>query len=190
MRLKEIITHLWDSHRGALVLLAVLLVINVLLYSVIEQFMVPRVMEKESRFLKRQAEVRNILHNQASAASSPEQLYVVGSQDLSKFHQSIPPYQEFTALIEELLVLSNDAGLNIAQISYSSEMMKDSPLLKLDLNFSVSGDYADIKKFIYSLEQSIRLLAIKQINLQSKSSEAVNLRLALETYFQPGGQQT
>ena len=190
MRLKEIATHLWDSHRSALLLLAALLVLNVVMYSVIEKLVVPRVMAEESRFLKRQTEVRNVLHNQASAATSPEQLYLLGRQDLSKFHQTIPPYQEFTALIEELLVLSNDAELNIEQISYRSEMMKDSPLLKLDLNFSVSGNYADIKKFVYSLEQSVRLLAIKQISLQSESSEAVNVRLSLETYFHPGGQRS
>ncbi len=87
-------------------------------------------------------------------------------------------------------MLSGDANLNIAQISYKSEAMKGSPLLKLDLNFSVSGHYADIKKFIYSIERSIRLIAIKQISLQGESSESVSLRLSLETYFHPGGQES
>lgn len=190
MRFKDILNHLWENHRNTLVLLVALLVLNVLFYVVVEEFLTPRVVDKEQKYLKRQAEVRDILHNQASSATSPEQLYVLGSQDLSEFNQSIPPYLEFTALIEELLILSEDAGLNIAQITYNSEATENNQFLRLNLSFSVSGDYVDIKKFIYSLEQSARLLAIKQISLQSESSQAVNLRLALETYFHQGGQES
>ncbi|MDH3809715.1 MAG: type 4a pilus biogenesis protein PilO, partial [Desulfuromonadales bacterium] len=98
----------------------------------------------------------------------------------------VPEYREFTGLIEELLVLSSQSRLNITQISYASELLKKTPLLKFDLNFSVAGDYDQVKKFIYSLEQSVRLITIKQISLQSIDNEGVKLGLSLETLFRPG----
>ena len=190
MRWKELTGQLWGSHRRALLLLGVLLILNLLLYATIEQFVAPRVAEQKSHFLKRQAEVRQLLRNQGGATNTPEQAYLMAVEDLTKFRQIIPDYQEFTGLIEELLVLSNSAGLNITRIGYSSAQLKESELMKLDLKFNVAGDYDQIKRFIHSLEQSTRLIAIKQVGLQSANDEGVNLRLNLETYFRTGGRDT
>jgi type IV pilus assembly protein PilO len=190
MRLKEMLEQLWKSYRGSLILLGVLLVLNLLLFTALQQFIAPRVAEQESRFLQEQAEVRQLLHKQGATAKSPEQLYVLATQDLAKFQQAVPDYQEFTALIEELLVLSSRANLNITQISYRSEELPENLLLKFDLNFNVAGDYKQIKKFIHSLEQSVRLIAIKQISLQSADNDGVSLRLSLETFFRPGSRES
>jgi type IV pilus assembly protein PilO len=190
MRIKELLELLWKTHRGSLLLLSVLLALNVLLFAALSQFIVPKVVEEETRYLKRQAEVRQLLRNQGGNAEAPEQLYVLASQDIGKFEQSIPEYRDFTALIEELLVLSNRARLNITQISYSSENFNKGPFLKFKLNFSVAGNYEQVKKFIHSLEQSIRLISIKQISLQSVEGDAVKLGLSLETLFWPGSRES
>lgn len=189
MRWRILLEQLWKSQRGLLVLLGVLLILNLLIFAALEQFIVPKVAEQEIRFLQRQAEVRKLIHNQASTAITPEQLYLLASQDVSKFQQAVPDYQDFTSLIEELLVLSNRARLDINQISYSSEELKKSPLLKFSLNFNVVGDYGQVKQFIHSLEQSVRLITIKQISLQSADNNGVNLRLSLETFFRPGSRE-
>lgn len=190
MRWTEMLKQLWKSHRGSLILLGLLLVLNLLIFVALEQLIVPRVTEQESRFLKRQAEVRQLLHKQGGTAKTPVQLYVLASQDLSRFQQAVPDYQDFTGLIEELLVLSNRARLNINRISYGSEELKESPLLQFSLNFNVVGDYKQIKKFIHSLEQSVRLITIKQISLQSADNNSVNLRLNLETFFRQGSRES
>jgi type IV pilus assembly protein PilO len=190
MRIKELLGLLWGTHRGSLLLLGALLALNVLLFVSLGQFIVPEVFEEETRYLKRQTEVRQLLRNQGGNAETPEQLYVLASQDVSKFARSIPEYRDFTALIEELLVLSNRARLNITQISYSSEGFKKSPLLKFNLNFNVAGNYEQVKKFIHSLEQSTRLISIKQISLQSVEGDAVKLGLSLETLFWPGSRES
>jgi len=187
MRWNELAGQLWKSHRRPLLLLSVLLTLNLLLYAAQMQYLTPRVAEQESTFLKRQTEVRRLLRNQGGATNTPEQAYLAAAQDLSKFHQTIPDYQEFTGLIEELLVLSNRARLNITQIGYSSSQLKESALLKFALDFNVEGNYDQIKKFIHSLEQSTRLIAIRQIGLQGTDDKGVKLRLNLETYFRPGG---
>ena len=189
MRLKDLIEHLWSSHRSSLYLLGGLLTLNVLLLVALDQFVVPRVTAQETRFMQRQAEVRQLLHKQRGAANSPEQKYVLASQDLSRFLQAVPKYQEFTGLIEELLVLSGRAHLDISRVSYTSGKLKKSSLLQFGLNFNVAGDYEQVKKFIHSLEQSVRLITIKQISLQSVDDDGVNLRLSLETFFQPGSRE-
>lgn len=190
MRIKELLELLWGTHRGSVLLLGALLALNVLLFVALDQFIVPKVVEEETLYLKRQAEVRQLLRNQGGNAETPEQLYVLASQDISKFELAIPEYRDFTALIEEILVLSNRASLNITQIRYSSEELKKVPLLKFSLNFNVAGNYEQIKKFIHSLEQSSRLITIKQIGLQNVEGDAVQLGLSLETLFRSGGRES
>ena len=190
MHWKELAGQLWKAHRSPLLLLGILLIVNLALFAALEQFVAPRVAEQESTFLKRQAEVRQLLRTRGGATNTPEQAYLMAAQDLSKFRQAIPDYKEFTGLIEDLLVLSNSARLNITKIAYNSMQLKESELLKLELNFNVAGDYDQIKRFIHSLEQSTRLIAIKQISLQGASDKGVNLRLKLETYFRTGGRDT
>ena len=190
MRWKELTEQLWKSQRALLLLLGALLVFNLLLFLALELFLEPRVAEQKSHFLKRQAEVRQLLRNRGGAANSPEQAYFMAARDLEEFYQAIPDYQEFTGLIEELLVLSNSARLEITRIGYNSTQLKEGGLLRFELNFNVSGEYEQVKRFIHSLEQSSRLLAIKQIGLQGADDKAVSLRLNLETYFRSGGRDT
>jgi type IV pilus assembly protein PilO len=190
MRYREMLEQLWKVHRSALLFLAVLVVLNLSLFVALEKLVVPRVAEQEGLFLKQQAEIRKLLHNKGGEARNPEQLYVLASQDISRFQQAVPEYQEFTGLIEELLVLSSQAGLNITQIGYSSTELKESPLLKFSLNFNVSGSYGQVKKFIHSLEQSVRLITIKQISLQGSDDKGVSLRLSLETFFRSGSRES
>jgi type IV pilus assembly protein PilO len=182
MQLRALSEQLWKSQRRTLILLMALLVLNLLAYVVVKGLIVPGVIAQETHFLQRQAEVRQLLRNQGGA-TTPEQLYVLANQDFSKFQQAVPEYQDFTGLIEELLVLSSRARLNLTQISYHSETMKEAPFLKFNLDFNVTGDYAQLKRFIFSLEQSVRLIVIRQISLQSADDTGVNLRLGLETYF-------
>lgn len=190
MQLKVLAEQLWSHQRGLLVLLAILMAANLLLFLTLEQYIVPKVAEQETAFLQRQSEIRQLVRKQSSTATSPEQLYLLASQDISKFRQAVPEYKDFTGLIEELLILANRTKLNIAQIGYSSEEIKNSPLLKFSLSFNVVGDYEQVKDFIYSLEQSSRLITIKQIGLQGANDDGVNLRLSLETLFRAGGRET
>jgi type IV pilus assembly protein PilO len=190
MYLAEMAGQLWKSQRGMLVLVVILLIMNLVLFVAVDQVLVPRVTAQETLFLQQQAELRALRHKQGGAAGTPEQIFVLASQDASRFRQAIPDYEEFTGLIEELLVLSNRARLDITRISYAPEELKEAPLLKFNLNFNVAGDYEQIKKFIHSMEQSVRLLVIKQITLQNSDEKDVTLQLNLETYFRPGSRES
>ena len=181
MRLLEIISQIWVFHRRLILLLGFLLLANLVMIIVLEQQVVPRIVEQEKDFLLRQAEVRQLLHNQGGGARTPEQAFILANQDLSRFRENIPEYSEFTGLVEELLVLSNRARLNIAQINYQPESLSENGLLRYELSFNVSGEYENIKQFIHSLEQSQRLMSISQVGLQGTDGEGVSLRRHLET---------
>ncbi|MEJ2699546.1 MAG: type 4a pilus biogenesis protein PilO, partial [Desulfuromonadales bacterium] len=59
-------------------------------------------------------------------------------------------------------------------------------LLSDALSFTVTGKYEQVKKFIFSLEQSKRLIALEQISLsggEQSGKEQVSLHLKLSTYF-------
>lgn len=186
MRWQEITHQLWTSHRRSLLLLAGLLILNLVLSVVLHQVVEPRVTAREHRFLERQTSVRELLRRQGGTVAIPEQLYVLASEDLDKLYASIPEYSNFTGLIEELLVLSSQARLNITQIAYRAEERDDLPLLQLGLQFSVTGDYEQIKRFVYALEQSVRLMSIERISLKEAADTGVQLQLTLNSYFRPG----
>lgn len=181
----ELLAQLWRAHRAQLIALGVLLLANVVLYLWLSQSLAPTVSAVEDRYIKRQAEVRQILRNKGDLANSPEQRFVLASQDISEFREEIPEYQEFTELIEELLVLSNRAGLNITQVNYKPKTVEETRLLRYNFSFSVNGTYKQVKQFVHLLEQSRRLLVITQIGWQGTEGGNVGLRLNMETYFRP-----
>lgn len=190
MRWKAMAEQLWTSQRGLVVFLAILFVANLVIFVVVEQSISPDLSEKEARFFAKQNEIREILHKQSATAQSPEQIFLLAGQDLDQFYSVIPEYDQFTDLIEELLVLSNRSRLDLSSINYKTEPLDKIDLMQVGVSFNVSGQYDNLKKFIHSLEQSKRLISITQINLQESDQRIVNLRLNLETYFRPEGQKS
>ena len=186
MRIHEFAIKLWQSHHKGLIAVAILLIVNLALYVGLEQVVLPRVNELEKTYIQKQADVRQLMRNRGGNANTPEQRYAVASKELKSFKEYVPDYQNFTGLIEELLVLSNKAGLNISQVNYKPETYKEIKLLQYSFSFQVTGSYESIKKFVHALEQSDRLLVINQIGLSGVDGGAVSLSLSLETFFRTG----
>lgn len=183
MRPAEFCAQLWHGHRVLACLLGVLLVANLVLALILQQYLVPTVDERERLLIERQDAVRG------GAGETPAQLYAQGEQDLAGFRERIPPYRDFTGLIAELQGLAEEAGLELNQISYQHEQEKGADLLRYKLSFTVAGSYRDLKIFVHALEQSPRLIVVDQIGLQGVDADneaEVRLQLNLETYFRPG----
>jgi Tfp pilus assembly protein PilO len=179
----DFLRQLWSGHRVLVSAVAVLLLANLAVGLTLQQYLVPTVSEREQLVIRRQSELRS------GGGSSPAQLLAQGEKDLAAFRDKIPPYREFTGLIVELQKLAEDAGLDLNQISYKSEREKETPLLRYTLTFTVVGSYHDIKQFIHALEQSSRLILLRQIGLQGggqASDTDVRLQLSLETFFRAG----
>jgi hypothetical protein len=95
---------------------------------------------------------------------------------------AVIPQSEFPALLGEIFSLASQAGLAIDQIGYQPKELEGQGLLRYGLAFSVHGDYGQVKRFIYSLEQSERLFVIDGLTLsggQEAGEATVELRLQL-----------
>lgn len=181
----DFLRQLWSGHRVLVSIVSLLLLANLALGVVLQQYLAPTVSEREQQLLQRQAGLRS----GGAAGDSPAQLFARGQQDLAAFREKIPTHQEFTGLIVELQKLADEAGLDLTQISYQNDREKNGDLLRYTLTFTVGGSYRDIKQFIHSLEQSPRLIALRELGLQGVGLEGdtdVRLQLSLETFFRFG----
>ncbi|MCK4536524.1 MAG: type 4a pilus biogenesis protein PilO [Desulfuromonadales bacterium] len=182
----DLVNELWRTRRTALLALVLLLALNAVIYAVMQQFVVPKVDEHEALFIQKQTEVRRLVKQQSSASESPEQIFLRAGQDLEAFYRALPEHREFTSLVDELMTLASMSGLHLTQIAYNPEQLKEMELLRYTISFTVGGDYGQIKKFIHTLEQSPRVMAIRDILLHHEAGSrqpGVRLRLNLETYF-------
>lgn len=175
----------WRTNRVAPLCILALLVLNVLLYGFVTRVVIPGVDNLERRYINTQTQVRE-LRQTGDAQETPQQVFARGTEDLKKFWAAVPSRKEFTALIGELFTLAEKARLGINQVSYTPEENPERGILTYRLQFSVAGDYGQIKKFVYLLEQSRRLIIIDELSLSTARGDAgqeVSLRIGLTTFF-------
>jgi len=56
--------------------------------------------------------------------------------------------------------------------------------IELDFNLTVSGNYADIQKFISNMDRTIRPMKIERIELKG-SDDSMKANMKVITYYQP-----
>ncbi len=174
----------WRMNKGFPLAIAALLALNIVVFSLITFLTSPRIDALEREYISLQNQAR-AGRQEGQQAEGPQNTYRQGKEDLKKFWAAIPPETEFTALIGEIFSLAKNAGLDINQITYTPKK-EERGLLSDALAFTVTGKYEQIKKFIFSLEQSKRLIALEQMSLsggEHSGKEKVSLRLKLSTYF-------
>jgi len=174
---------LWRRHRVGLIIIGLLLIANIGLIVGLQNFLVPAVDAREQLLIRRQADIRS-----GTGSEAPAMIYAQGEKDLNEFEKRVPAHREFTGLINELYGVAEEAALELSQISYTRKPENDG-LLRYTLDFNLTGQYADIKKFIHLLEQSSRLILIEQISLQGGGREGmgeVRLQLSVSTFFREG----
>jgi type IV pilus assembly protein PilO len=175
----------WRLNRVLPLLVGILVLLNVAAYLSLNYLASPQRDALERQLMDLQSRVRQTRQSDAEA-KTPAEIYRRGEADLQKFRAVIPAKSEFPALLGEIFSLAGQAGLTIDQISYQPKEIEGRGLLHYGLAFSVHGDYGQVKRFIYSLEQSDRLIVIDGLTLSGgrESGEAtVELRLQLATFF-------
>jgi type IV pilus assembly protein PilO len=185
---ESLIAAAWRESRIWPILLAALLLLNIGLYAWITYAFSPEIEALERQFIEARGKAKSA--GRQNGVASPRELFEQAGSDLHTFRQAIPARSEFTGLIEEVFSLAGQAGLRIDNIGYIPEIDKEAELLRYGLNFSVAGDYGQIKEFIASLEQSSRIIAIEEISLsggERQEGAKVNLRIRLATYFKAEG---
>jgi len=175
----------WRINRTFPLLVGSLILLNVLAYVLLNFIVLPQSDLLEKELLDLQARIRQARQSDGEM-KTPAEIFSQGRADLEKFRATIPAKTELPALVGDVSALAGQAGLAIDNIVYQPKELEGQGLLRYGLAFSVHGEYGQVKRFIYSLEQSERLIVIDGITLSGSREPGltkVELHLQLATFF-------
>jgi len=185
-----LMTAICDQNRSPIIVIVVLFLLVVSLFVGQRWVSEPNLLALQIEQSRLQQHVRQRqmeFANSGVPVSAAEQI----EENLQQFNQLIPALADFSGFIGELFDWAQQSGLDIHQVSYHPDNEKETGFLRYGLSFSVTGSYSQVKKFIYLLENSQRILLIEKISLHGSSNDnsgqhKVDLRIELATYFQGG----
>ena len=90
-------------------------------------------------------------------------------------------YSSIAARIGEIQVKS---GVRLSRVQYT-QGLADSDLIEIQMDAGISGDYAQIMRFVNSLERDQTFFVIRTMALTGQQGGLVNLRLRVSTWLRP-----
>jgi Tfp pilus assembly protein PilO len=111
-------------------------------------------------------------------------------KQLARFYAEVLPKDQTAArriTYLKLAQLARDSDLLYERRSFATDVMeKDSALMKMDIAVPLNGEYADMRRFIHTLETAPEFIVIREVQLaksgdQKKSS--LTLTLNLSTFY-------
>lgn len=175
------------EHRAALLPLAVVLVVNVVALAAVVLPLSQRVSSNEQRAeaAERQRAVAEADFKRAEALQAGQ---ARATRDLETFYQQVLPTS--TAAARRILHLklqqqAREHGVQYKSGGTNEEELRDSSLFRLTTQMQLSGEYDDIRSFIYELETSSDFIVIDQVRLTEGDIEGAPLSVAMNvsTYY-------
>ena len=112
---------------------------------------------------------------------------------LLKFYKDVLPADPGIArklTYTRLADLARQANVTLEHGTNVVDHEKGSQLSKLTTNYTLTGDYRDVRKFIYALETAPEFIILENIGLSSTSAEAqarsLSMQLEIATYYRSG----
>ena len=94
----------------------------------------------------------------------------------------IPAQKDMPLLVKELVQTARGLHLAVSSVKYDIPNRSSGELAQLAFSFPAEGRYPDIKRFIYEVETSDRLVGIQNLKLESEQNK-VKLDMKLVTYI-------
>jgi Tfp pilus assembly protein PilO len=94
----------------------------------------------------------------------------------------IPAQKDVPLLIKDLVQAARRQHLSVEAINSDIPTPASGGLTMLTFTFPASGAYADIKRFIYEVETSDRIVGIQDVKMSSEKGR-VRLQMKLVTYI-------
>jgi Tfp pilus assembly protein PilO len=145
------------------------IVANVLLYAVVV-FPLNRQVASAEAENRAEREVLNRArqdHQQAKATVTGKQQ---ADSALAKFYKDVLPSSPSEArrlTYPRLAQLAKQANVRLEQGQNAVENEKGGKLAKLTTNYTLTGDYRDVRRFIYSLETTPEFIVLENVALTS-----------------------
>jgi len=174
------------EHRRVLLPLGALLVVNI---AVLVLVVMPLRAAVESGGMRAQESIRALAEARAElqAAESTRDGQAQATRDLDRFYREVLPAdvsaaQRLTQSKLSLLARSHDVVF--LQSSTTPEVLRESSLERLVVNFSLSGDWDDVQRFIHAVETLPEFVVIDQLALSEGADDgALSLSLSVSTYY-------
>jgi Tfp pilus assembly protein PilO len=175
------------EHRRIVLPLVIALAVNVLVYLLVVYPLSQRVANVEQR---------NQQAGQALKAAQADFAQANGTltgkdratTELATFYKEVLPQslsgaRGLTQL--RLRQLARESDLKFIRDQYQEEEVRDSTLNRLRITMVLTGDYEDVRAFIYQLETSKEFVVIDNVELAGDSSDGNTQMVTLEmsTYF-------
>ncbi len=93
----------------------------------------------------------------------------------------VPAQKDMPLLVKEFVQKARRLDLKVASVNYDIPKRGSGELAMLSFSFPVEGRYPDIKRFIYDVETSDRIVGIEDLKLDSDQGR-VKLNMKLMTY--------
>lgn len=112
---------------------------------------------------------------------------------LQKFYADVLPRDQSEArrlTYTQLSELARTANVRLEHGVNAVEPEKNSTLSKLTSTYTLTGDYRDVRRFIYALETAPQFLILENVGLTSDTSQqtkvGLSMSLQISTYFRTG----
>jgi len=116
------------------------------------------------------------------------------TENLDRIEKLLPDNVDNVRLILDLDSIASQYGMVIKGLSISGGSGKDdngervqleTKLGKIELSFNVTASYEDFKKFLKDLEQSLRIVDIRELSIKPKKTiaDSLDFDLSIRTYW-------
>jgi Tfp pilus assembly protein PilO len=109
-------------------------------------------------------------------------LFKKQKESFAGIRAGIPAQKDMPILIKELVQTARKLKLAVATVNYDIPRPGGQGLTMLSFSFPVEGSYPNVKRFIYEIESSERLIGIQDLKLDGDRGR-VRLQLKLVTYI-------
>ena len=94
----------------------------------------------------------------------------------------IPAQKDMPLLVKDLVQAARQQNLTVSTVKYDIPKRASGELAMLAFSFPAEGRYADIKRFIYDVETSDRIIGIQEMKMDSDQGR-VKMEMKLLTYI-------
>ncbi len=182
-----------DEKRSIVFPLGLAVIANVLLYGLVV-FPLGRQVSSAEIDARTQHEQLNKARLDYQSAKAT----VTGKQQadsaLQKFYKDVLPASPSAArtlTYTRLSQLAKQANVRLEHGNNAVEREKGSKLSKLTTTYTLTGEYRDVRRFIYSLETAPEFIVLENVALtsageQAQSGRSLAVNLDIATYFRSG----
>lgn len=145
-----------------------------------------QVVEAEGSYRRVQQEVQQRQGRVAQLVSFQESLPQADQHLKAFLNEHVPSRQHaFSEAARMIRVLTNQAGVQLDDVSYKLTKEKDEPLERLGIDVTVEGPFSNLLKFAHTLESAPQLILVKDFAFSNGQKGIVTLRVGAELYLTP-----